>query len=211
MSTRFWQGLLAAAAGLTMLTGVACTTAAQPELDYLVGEIGEGYEYANWTPIDPRYDGVKLDLSVGLELKEAIGVKLSTSPYWRDPEASSPTRLYGVVAIHSSAPDVVSVFSASPTSFVLLAHAPGETTLDFTITGYPGTIQAPVKVTAAADFVDVDERQNVETRPDAGGDAADDDDAATNDDAATSDAGAGNDASTTDAGDAGDAETGESR
>jgi len=149
------SGPLRARVALVLATSaLACDPL--PRLDTVEAQVGEGFEYCNWTPISPD-SAALFDVSEGLEIKEAVGVALTVGGYWTNPESTTLFPLYGVVAATSSAPDVVDVFSAPNNGVALLARKPGTAVITFTLAGHPGSVDAPITVTPSASFIDVEE------------------------------------------------------
>lgn len=148
MSRRRWS-----LAGLC-LVALGCDP--MPSLETMQGQVSHGAEYCNWTPI--ASDSAALfDLAAGLEVKEGVGVSLSVLGYWNDPDSAVLKQLQGTVTVTSDTADVVDVFSAPSNGVALLARKPGKATLTFIIAGHPGSFDAPITVTPADAFVNVEE------------------------------------------------------
>lgn len=163
MNHRLWMS-----GALTAIT-FAC---GQPlaQMDRLKAAVTAGEQYCNWTPYpdNPR----DFDATVGLEIKEAVAIKLDVYPKWSDDPADEKAEevpLNGLMSAVSRAPEIVEVFSGPDGTFAVIARKPGKASLEFHIAGHPGTIIAPITVTPSDEFKNIVEYDPKEDDEDDGG------------------------------------------
>lgn len=143
--------------GALLLGGTFACTDPLARMDRMTGAISVGEQYCNWTPTSSR---TSFDITVGFEMKEAVGIQLRVSPAWSDDpytQTVAQEGLDGIMTAVSLTPDLAQVFSGPDGSFAVLARKPGAARIEFQLAGHPGTLIAPVTIVPSDQFVNREE------------------------------------------------------
>ncbi len=134
-----------------LLMGVtACDP--RPRLEILEGQVTVSSQHCNWTPIAEQRPDV-FDASTGLEVREAVGVSVAFSAFWKQTDSENlVTYLEGPWTVISDDPGVAEAFSAPNNNIAIIARSPGTATLTLRLVGHPGSFDVPIDVVAAESF-----------------------------------------------------------
>ena len=132
----------------TLFLLAACD--ARTQIDSLEGQVLDGAENSNWTPIESERPDV-FDGTQGLLVKEAVDVSVDFDAFTLEDE-NQLEELDGFWTMVSNNPDVADVLSGPNNTMTITARAPGNAVLTLTLVGVVDSVDVPIKVVAAKDF-----------------------------------------------------------